>query len=69
MKTIDLLTEKFNETEEVLFGTVTKDVGRSDACRFFFELLVLKTRDMVNVVQENAYGEITVTKTANFQHA
>ena len=34
---------------------------RTDAVKLFFELLVLKTRDMVHVEQEEAYGDIKIT--------
>lgn len=66
LKTIELLATQFKENDTVQFGDVTEDIARSDVCRFFFELLVLKTRDLVQVVQQEAFGEIEVTARPSF---
>jgi cohesin complex subunit SCC1 len=46
-------------------GTVTLDdlvegKSRVDACRWFFEVLVLKSRDYVDLEQVEPYGNITI---------
>ncbi|KAI8894624.1 Rec8 like protein-domain-containing protein [Globomyces pollinis-pini] len=62
VKAIEAIKEAAEATElpEVLFDSITKDASRSEAARFFFELLVLKTKDMIMVNQPEAFGDITV---------
>lgn len=66
LKTIQLLGDKFCETEQVTFDSVTNGVSRSDACRFFFEVLVLKTRDLIDVEQDTPFGDIKVSAKSTF---
>ncbi|KAL7424551.1 Electron transfer flavoprotein alpha-subunit [Cryptotrichosporon argae] len=46
--------------ESVEFGQVAQKASKRAASAFFFELLVLGTRDCVKLEQPEAYGEITV---------
>jgi len=36
---------------------------KADACRWFFEVLVLKTRDYVELEQPKPYGDISIRAT------
>ncbi|MDA9099067.1 hypothetical protein N9L76_09050 [bacterium] len=38
----------------------TKKVKRSEAARIFYQVLVLKTHDFVELTQEEAYSDISV---------
>ena len=38
--------------------------GRKDASRWFFEMLVLKTRNYVTLKQEVPYGDIAIAATS-----
>lgn len=38
--------------------------GRKDASRWFFEMLVLKTRNYVNLKQEEPYSDISISATS-----
>ena len=38
--------------------------GRKDASRWFFEMLVLKTRNYVTLKQEAPYGDIAIAATS-----
>ena len=38
--------------------------GRRDASRWFFEMLVLKTRNYVNLAQEEPYTDIAISATS-----
>ena len=37
---------------------------RADACRWFFEVLVLKSRDFVELEQPMSYGDISIRPTS-----
>jgi hypothetical protein len=43
------------------FNRLTEGHGRLDACRWFYEVLVLTNRGLVGVQQEASYGDIRVT--------
>jgi cohesin complex subunit SCC1 len=46
---------------ELMGGSQQKKKGtRTDAAKLFFELLVLSTKDVIKVEQEEAFGEIAV---------
>ena len=68
LKTISLLRKQFQvdrnagREEKMAFGEIAQGAKRADAAKFFFELLVLKTRDYVDVEQDlgQAFGEITI---------
>ncbi|KAI9001985.1 Rec8 like protein-domain-containing protein [Gaertneriomyces semiglobifer] len=46
--------------QDASFSEMTRSAKRTDAVRLFFELLVLKTKDIVDVSQEEAYGDIKI---------
>lgn len=58
------LTKNFEQKEKLQYFDLVKNKKRSTAAQMFFELLVLKTRDCVDVTQDSPYGDITITKNA-----
>ena len=49
---------------QVSMNALLEGKGRKDASRWFFEMLVLKTRNYVNLQQEEPYGDIAVSATS-----
>ena len=49
---------------QVSMNGLLEGKGRKDASRWFFEMLVLKTRNYVNLQQEEPYGDISVSATS-----
>jgi hypothetical protein len=56
VKTLNLLEEKCQVGGS--FFELTNGSSRSVAAKLFFELLVLKTRDLITVEQESQFGDI-----------
>ncbi|KAJ3092705.1 sister chromatid cohesion protein 1 [Quaeritorhiza haematococci] len=55
--------EKEKETalvKELSFKDLTSAASRTDTVRLFFELLVLKTKDLIDVEQKEAYGDVAI---------
>jgi cohesin complex subunit SCC1 len=49
---------------QVSMNALVEGKGRKDASRWFFEMLVLKTRNYVNLKQEEPYGDISISATS-----
>ncbi|KAJ3023223.1 UNVERIFIED_CONTAM: sister chromatid cohesion protein 1 [Siphonaria sp. JEL0065] len=63
MSTIELLQHKFATSDTVTLNQMLpRKPNRSEAARMFFEVLVLKTKDLVGVQQDKPYGSIVVTE-------
>lgn len=62
VKAVNVLREQIGEdrTTTVGFEQVSKSASRRAAASFFFELLVLGTKDQVRLNQKEAYGDIQV---------
>ncbi|KAJ3273056.1 sister chromatid cohesion protein 1 [Terramyces sp. JEL0728] len=58
-KTLNIIRDKFQG--EATFSQITENESKSIAAKVFFELLVLKTKDLVAVTQSQAYGEISIS--------
>lgn len=43
------------------FDGITRGHNRLDACRWFYEVLVLSNKGLVKLQQDEAYGDISVT--------
>lgn len=43
------------------FESITQGHSRLDACRWFYEVLVLSNKGLVRLQQEESYGDISVT--------
>jgi len=43
------------------FDGITRGHNRLDACRWFYEVLVLSNKGLVQLQQDEAYGDINVT--------
>lgn len=63
IQAIKLLKTQLNGKEKIEFRETSAKAKRSDAAKFFFELLVLKTRDMVDLKQSEAFGDISISAT------
>ncbi|KAJ1533740.1 sister chromatid cohesion protein 1 [Nowakowskiella sp. JEL0078] len=63
VRAIGLLKENFanNNQKELLFDNLMGKSNRSETVRMFFELLVLKTRNMINVNQEKPFSDIKIS--------
>ncbi|KAJ3141486.1 sister chromatid cohesion protein 1 [Physocladia obscura] len=63
MTTIELLQHKFTESKSLsLKELLPKNPTNPEAARMFFEILVLKTKDLIDVRQSEAYGTISLTE-------
>lgn len=49
---------------QVSMNALVEGKGRKDASRWFFEMLVLKTRNYVNLKQEEPYSDISISATS-----
>ena len=49
---------------QVSMNALVEGKGRKDASRWFFEMLVLKTRNYVSLKQEEPYGDISIAATS-----
>ncbi|KAJ3312579.1 sister chromatid cohesion protein 1 [Boothiomyces sp. JEL0838] len=58
-KALNIIKDKFNG--EATFSQITENESKSIAAKVFFELLVLKTKDLVSVKQAEPYGEISIS--------
>ena len=47
-------------TDELSFAKIAGGKPRAEACRWFFELLVLKSRSYVDLEQAAPYGDIAI---------
>ncbi|KAI9343895.1 hypothetical protein DFJ73DRAFT_504473 [Zopfochytrium polystomum] len=67
LSTIRLLqdTLKTEDAPPASFHTLTKDARRSDKVRLFFELLVLKTKDMIGVQQDEPFKDVLISGKAS----
>ncbi|KNC97866.1 uncharacterized protein SPPG_06860 [Spizellomyces punctatus DAOM BR117] len=64
ISTIRSLQTAFDEEGvDLSFNALTASARRTEAARLFFELLVLKTKDIVDVEQQEPYGDIVIHST------
>ncbi|KAI3644526.1 hypothetical protein MP228_010690 [Amoeboaphelidium protococcarum] len=64
IKTIKLLQSKFQSAQSsggICLSQISSNAKRSDVCKFFLELLLLKSRNIVNLSQPGPYQDIKVT--------
>ncbi|KAK9468249.1 Rec8 like protein-domain-containing protein [Lipomyces arxii] len=59
-ETAVVLQTELLKTDTVDFQSLTAESSRQDAVKFFFETLVLATKDAVEVEQKNPYGIINI---------
>jgi hypothetical protein len=48
-------------TAPLSFQGLTQGHGRLDACRWFYEMLVLGNKGLVGLQQQEAYGDVLIT--------
>ncbi|CAK4570169.1 unnamed protein product [Aphanomyces euteiches] len=70
VKVLKVLRKSLEDKETVSFNALAKTTrSRRTAAALFFEMLQLKTLDIIQVEQPKAYGNIHITKTEHFmQH-
>ncbi|ORY02510.1 hypothetical protein K493DRAFT_334604 [Basidiobolus meristosporus CBS 931.73] len=77
VKTMNLLRSEIQKaadpgmetTTNLKYRNIAGQATRTDAVKFFFELLVLSTKDVVKVKQSEPYGDIEITpKEKLFEH-
>ncbi|PRP85184.1 double-strand-break repair protein [Planoprotostelium fungivorum] len=56
----------FNDSDELKYLKMVENKPKRVVIGTFFEILVLKTKDVIDVRQDQPYKDITITKTANF---
>ncbi|XP_058765332.1 sister chromatid cohesion 1 protein 2-like isoform X1 [Vicia villosa] len=61
--------EKQKEADAVNLSQVSQGRSRKESARLFYEVLVLKTTNYVDVQQKDAYGDIAVRKLPKFDKA
>eukprot|EP00467_Chlorarachnion_reptans_P002022 CAMPEP_0114503138 /NCGR_PEP_ID=MMETSP0109-20121206/9483_1 /TAXON_ID=29199 /ORGANISM="Chlorarachnion reptans, Strain CCCM449" /LENGTH=518 /DNA_ID=CAMNT_0001681137 /DNA_START=16 /DNA_END=1572 /DNA_ORIENTATION=+ len=60
------LKEKMEKKRRITFRQLLGSASRKAAAGVFHELLVLKTRGLVNVIQKESYGQIHIEKSSTF---
>lgn len=65
---VTLLNNKFSKTENVGFFDLIKRNGKKSVVQKFYSLLVLKKYDIIEVYQEETYGDIILTKGEKFEN-
>ena len=65
---VTLLNNKFAKTENVGFFDLIKRNGKKSVVQKFYSLLVLKKYDIIEVFQEETYGDIILTKGEKFEN-
>ena len=53
----------------ISFKALSENSSTRIAATSFFQLLVLKSWDIIDVVQDGAYGDILITRTPRFAEA
>lgn len=64
VKMIEMLREGFEEEETLSYNELTRGKSRSTAAACLYELLILKTKDFVQIEQMAPFADITVTPAA-----
>ena len=63
VKMMSQLRAGFEVADELSYNDLTRNKSRRTAAACLFELLVLKTKDYVEIVQDAPFADITVTPT------
>ena len=66
---INSLRLGFENVDELSYNDMTRNKSRRTAAACLFELLVLKTKDYIEIEQSAPFADITVTPTAQLQEA
>eukprot|EP00038_Savillea_parva_P030200 m.76277 g.76277 ORF g.76277 m.76277 type:complete len:594 (+) comp9049_c0_seq2:93-1874(+) len=69
VKMINSLRLGFENVDELSYNDMTRNKSRRTAAACLFELLVLKTKDYIEIEQSAPFADITVTPTAQLQEA
>jgi hypothetical protein len=67
LKTIHILQKKMNEVDShsLNFDEIAGGAKKKDVAKFFYEILILKSRGFIDLKQEKGFGEILITPQDN----
>jgi hypothetical protein len=65
---VSVLNKNFAKTENVGFFDMIKRNGKKSVVQKFYSLLVLKKYEIIEVFQEETYGDIIITKGEKFEN-
>ncbi|KAJ1653944.1 sister chromatid cohesion protein 1 [Dispira simplex] len=57
-----------SDGHQFTFNPIVENVRRQDAVKLFFEVLLLKTKDFIDVKQTDSFGDITIQPTDKLLH-
>ena len=66
---IHSLRQGFDVVDELSYNDMTKNKSRRTAAACLFELLVLKTKDYIQIQQDVPFADITITATDQLREA
>jgi chromatin segregation and condensation protein Rec8/ScpA/Scc1 (kleisin family) len=66
LKVLGLLKESFKDQQELSVEAMLMGRKRNVAAKYFFELLVLQSKGIINTEQEEPFGDIILSKTEQF---
>jgi len=66
---LKILRSKMGDSDSISFSSLTNSVARGPVAATFFELLVLKSKGLIDLEQNESYGEILIKKTPLFNTA
>lgn len=66
LKVISLFKQNFRDQDELSVKNMLKGRSKKVASQYFFECLVLKSKDIIQVEQNEPFGDILITKTEKF---
>jgi cohesin complex subunit SCC1 len=65
---VSLLNKGFNKNDNVGFFEMTKRNGKKSVVQKFYSLLVLKKYEIIDLFQEEHYGDIIISKGDKFDN-
>jgi len=66
VRVISLLKEQFKDREKLSVQSMLEGKSKKTAAQYFFEILVLKSRDIIQVEQGEPFSEILLSKSEKF---
>ncbi|KAJ1969819.1 sister chromatid cohesion protein 1 [Dispira parvispora] len=67
-KTVPTSSLRESDGHQFTFDPIVENVRRQDAVKLFFEILLLKTKDFIDVEQTDSFGDITIQPTDKLLH-
>eukprot|EP00761_Pharyngomonas_kirbyi_P000103 gb/GECH01000103.1/.p1 GENE.gb/GECH01000103.1/~~gb/GECH01000103.1/.p1 ORF type:complete len:525 (+),score=165.31 gb/GECH01000103.1/:1-1575(+) len=69
LRILGIFGKSFEQQNELSFKEMVAEKPRKVAARCFFETLVIKSKDFIDVKQDEPFGDIKITKTAHFSQS